>query len=496
MIGALARRIGSPVGAVVIEGFLSRLSFGILGFALPLYAHALGMSLAAIGLLLATNLVVATVLKPAMGALVDRFGVRTSYLVAVTLRSAVVLLLVFADTPWQLFAIRALHGVAIALRDPAATTIIAGLGGRGTVAQRFAWYQTAKTVAGSAGGFAAGVLLTLTLGAYPAVFAVAAALSALPLGLMIWRLRGPAVAGLRPPSTQPAEPVPPALRRAVLRYAGLGFLVSGTAYMMANLLPVFAVEYIGLSPAAAGSLYAVSAVVGLSGPLWGWLADHVSHRLVLSLRAVGNVASSVVWLAAPTYPGLFVGKAADDVGKAAFRPAWGAVMARLGERDPRRRARIMSWLGSAEDLGELSGPIVAGLIWSLWGLPAVLITRALIGIATEVYALRLNHREVPVTPAPGIVDGAGDRSRQDNPMATDSIAGSPGEPNSQRPAAPQPVSRLSQSGSRSTHPAPVRQAAPQDRHRSRIRRNASLLGLVSRFRPRKQRIENSGNSTP
>ena len=54
MIGVILRRFGSPLGAVVIEGFLSRLSFGILGFALPLYAHALGMSLAAIGLLLAT----------------------------------------------------------------------------------------------------------------------------------------------------------------------------------------------------------------------------------------------------------------------------------------------------------------------------------------------------------------------------------------------------------------------------------------------------------
>jgi MFS family permease len=455
MIGAVLRRFGSPLGAVVTEGFLSRLSFGILGFALPLYAHALGMTLASIGLLLATNVIVSIVLRPAMGALIDRFGVRISYLAAVALRSLVVLLFVFANAPWQLFAIRALHGVAIALRDPAATTIIAGLGGKATVAQRFAWYQTAKTVAGSSGRFAAGVVLTLTLGSYPAVFAVAAALSALPLGVMIWRLRGPALAGLRPPPTQPAEPVPTGLRRAVLPYAGLGFLVSGTAYMMANLLPVFAVEYIGLSPAAAGSLYLVSAIVGLSGPLWGWLADHVSNRLVLSLRAVGNVASSVVWLATPTYAGLLVGKVADDVGKAAFSPAWGAVMARLAERDPRRRARIMAWLGSAEDLGEMTGPIVAGLIWSLWGLPAVLMARVLLGIVTEVYALFLDRRDVLVTSAPVVPDGAGARSREDNEVATDSIAGSRGEPKSQRAAAPvddrTPGSQATASGRTARH---------------------------------------------
>jgi MFS family permease len=384
-------RLSSPLGAVVVEGFLSRLAFGIISFALPLYAHALGMSLAAIGLLMSTSLAVAVALKPAMGCLVDRFGVRTAYVTAVGLRSVVLLLLVFAAAPWQLFAVRALHGVAIALRDPAAGTVLIGLGGSKTVAQRFAWYQTAKTVAGSGGRFAAGVLLTLTLGSYAAVFAVAAVLSALPLGLALWRLRGPAVASLRPPP-QEGGPTSVGLRRLVLPYAGLGFLATGTAYLMANLLPVLAVEYIGLSPAAAGSLYAISAVVALSGPAWGWLADHVSHRLVLSLRGAGNVLSSIVWLVWPTYAGLVAGKVADDLGKAAFRPAWGAVMARVADHDPRRRARIVSWLGAGEDLGEVAGPVVAGLIWSVWGLPALLMLRAVLGLATEAYTLRLDRR--------------------------------------------------------------------------------------------------------
>jgi MFS family permease len=324
-----------------------------------------------------------------MGWVVDRFGVRTAYVAAVALRSVVLLLLVLAAAPWQLFAVRALHGVAIALRDPAAATVLTGLGGRKAVAQRFAWYQTAKTVAGSGGRFAAGVLLTLTLGSYPAVFAVAAVLSALPLGLVVWRLRGSALAVLRAP---PREEQAPGLRRIVLPYAGLGFLASGTAYLMANLLPVLAVEYIGLSPAAAGSLYAITAVVALSGPVWGWLADHVSHRLVLSLRGAGNVVSSLVWLASPTFAGLVAGKVADDIGKAAFRPAWGAVMARVADADPRRRARIVSWLGASEDLGEVAGPVVAGLIWSVWGLPAVLVLRALLGVATEAYAVHLGRR--------------------------------------------------------------------------------------------------------
>ena len=399
---ALARQIASPLGAVVVEGFLSRLAFGLISFALPLYAHSLGMSLATIGLLLSANMAVAVVLKPAMGWVVDRFGVRPAYLVAVSLRTVVLLMLVFAVTPWQLFAARGLHGVAIALRDPAATTVLAGLGGRTAIAQRFAWYQTAKTVAGSGGQFAAGVLLTVLLGGYAPVFALAAVISALPLGLMMWRLRGPAVDTLKLPPRPRSEPAPPRMLRALLPYAGLGFLATSTAYLMSNLLPVLVVEYVGLPPAAAGSLYAVTAVVALSGPAWGWVADHISHRLVLSMRALGNVLSSLIWLAAPTYPGLLVGKAADDVGKAAFRPAWGALMGRMADRDPHRRARTMSWLGSAEDLGEVAGPLAAGLIWTLWGVPALLIVRAVLGLATEAYALLLDHRPDHPTNRPGM----------------------------------------------------------------------------------------------
>ena len=42
--------------ALVFEGFLSRFGFGIISFALPLYAYSLGMSMAAIGLLISLNL--------------------------------------------------------------------------------------------------------------------------------------------------------------------------------------------------------------------------------------------------------------------------------------------------------------------------------------------------------------------------------------------------------------------------------------------------------
>ena len=59
----------------------------------------------------------------------------------------------------------------------------------------------------------------------------------------------------------------------------------------------------------------------------------------------------------------------------------------------------MAWLGVGEDAGEVAGPIVAGLVWTAWGIPAVLGIRIGIAVAAEVATayrhppLRVAHRD-------------------------------------------------------------------------------------------------------
>jgi MFS family permease len=99
----------------------------------------------------------------------------------------------------------------------------------------------------------------------------------------------------------------------------------------------------------------------------------------------------------------------DDVGKSAYRPAWGALMAHVGSLDPRRRAQTMSWMSWGEDVGEVAGPILAGSIWGTWGIAAVLGVRVLLALGTEVYATvlmrGLGRRTVPKDRC-AAVDGA------------------------------------------------------------------------------------------
>ena len=412
-------RVSRPSGidpallAVIAEGFFSRLSFGLISFALPLYAYReLGLSLSAIGFLLSLNLAVALALKPVMGAAADRFGLKRSLASAIVLRSLVSLLLAFATAPWHLFATRTLHGVSIAIRDPAVNALIAEHGGKNAIAQSFAWYQTAKSVAGNLGKVSAGVLLTLTASNFSVIFGLAFVLSLLPVPLVLRYVRESdrsevevqSAPAILPTDGQSEGPVRTESERPpILRFAGLGFLISGTAYMLANLFPVLAVEYAGLSEGEAGLIYSVSVLAVLAGPVFGWLSDNVSRKLVLSVRSVANVLSSVLYLVAPSFAGMASGRFLDDLGKAAFRPAWGALMAQVSSFDRRRRARTMGYMSAGEDAGEMAGPIVAGFLWSMWGVPVLLGARIALAVATELYTVVLTkslHRLDNEPPAP------------------------------------------------------------------------------------------------
>jgi len=391
--------ISPSLVAVLGEGFFSRLSFGMVGFTLPLYANKLGMGVGAIGVLISLSVMAEMVLKPIAAPLADRFGAKPALGTAVGLRSVVVFLFALASAPWQLFAIRALHGASESLRDPSVNVLISEHGGKETIASAFAWYSTGKQVAGAVGRSAAGILLTLTGANYSAVFLTAFVVSALPLFIVTRFVEGsnhrapvesPGIEDLpqAPAQPQTKSPMPAEVKSMVRRSLGFGVLATGTATMLSNLFPLLATTYAGLTAAEAGIVYLVSVLVVLfAGPLFGWLSDNVSRKLVLSVRGVANTVSSILYILFPSFWGVMVARIMDDAGKAAYRPAWGELMARIASTDKTRRARIMGYMSLSENIGETTGPILAGFLWQAWGLPVMLAVRAILAVVTELYAL-------------------------------------------------------------------------------------------------------------
>lgn len=121
----LALRDNPTVAAVSAEGFLTRLGFSMVSFALPLYALSLGMGIGEVGLLYALRTATTILVKPVMGWAADHFGRKRTLVAAVALRCLIGLLFAFASRPWHLYALRILHGTMSAARDPSATALIA-----------------------------------------------------------------------------------------------------------------------------------------------------------------------------------------------------------------------------------------------------------------------------------------------------------------------------------------------------------------------------------
>jgi len=375
------------------EGFLSRLSFGIIGFALPLFAYRrMGLSLTQTGFLFSLNLIVEQVFKPVMGWVADRVGLKRTFTAAIALRSLVALLLAFATSPWQVYAVRMLHGFSESLRDPSVSALIAEYADKRKMAAAFGWYSSLKMSAGSLGRALGGWLLWWTVDAYAKLFLVAFALSFLPLYVVARYLREPphpephesnkAVSSLTS-STQAVE-----TKASLLPIVILGSLITSTAMMISNLFPVLATEYAHLNAAQAGSIYTIAPVVTIiAGPTFGWLADNVSQRLVLLVRSVANICSSLLFWFWPTFAGMAAGNVIDAAGKAAFRPAWGVLMARAASLDRQRRARVMSYFGLGEGIGETVGPLLGGFLWGHFGVGVMLGVRMGMAIIAEVYAV-------------------------------------------------------------------------------------------------------------
>lgn len=401
------------VQAVVLEAFLNRLGFGIVTFALPLYALQLGLSLTEIGLIVAAKALVQPLVKPPMGWVIDRFGARRGYQLATALRFASSLLLLVATTPLGLVLVRVVQGAASAATEPASVTVVAR-GEQSWLGRRFSAVYGARDVGKVSAGLVGGLVLGAT-GSFTVLWTLVAVTAAIPVWVVWKGLHEDPDAPAEAPAHEPgpdAESAGRILRNPRLRLiAALGLMTGMTAHMTSALFQVYAVEVAGLGPAQIGLIYSASIVALLAvGPAAGWAGDRFGVGSLASARAVANAGSSLVYLFFPVFAGLLGGRLIDDAGKAAFRPTWGALLASASRSAGPRSGRVVANLDAARSVGEALGPIVAGLIWDLSGAVAFLLARAALGVAAElVFGQRLRSalradaaaRDRPLIPGPG-----------------------------------------------------------------------------------------------
>jgi MFS family permease len=402
-----ARNPRAAMATVIAEGFLGRLTFGMVSFALPLYALHLGLSLSEIGILISIRTVIALGLKPVAGWASDRVGVRTVYLAGTFARVLAAVALIFANSLVGLTLVRFLQAASAAGRDVASLGAIARDADNriGTI---YSWYASAKHVGGVAGAGVAGLVISYSDDGFGILFTLVFAMSVLPTAVVWFGLREVRDEETAAEPTLSPEPETQLFRSRVTEFfrllrdlsgpASVGMLIAASAYMVHGLFPILATEYAGLSAAQAGLIYSLSAAVFLiAGPTFGWITDRYGRLVGIALRSAANIGSSLMYLASPTFVSIAAARSVDDTGKAAFRPAWASAIADIAAKDPPRKGRRLGTLDAVQEIGEMAGPALAGILWQTGGVFALFGVRIAIAIVAEICAITVfgelkNHR--------------------------------------------------------------------------------------------------------
>lgn len=369
---------------VMSEAICSRFSFGIIGFALPLYALHLGMDEKIIGLLMAMHFGFEVAFKPFLGRISDRHGRKLVLCLALTLRSTVALALGFASSILGLFAIRALHGISESIREPTMSAFLVETNAK-KVMSAFARYNSVRMLSGAFGKACAGYMLVAFSQDFSLLFLVAFIISAGSI-VAVYLIPSGTRKDTKVESGKEELVEVPAGSPANMPIYVYGYLCGVSASILNLLFPVLAVKYGGLNEAEVGTIYLLGglAVLGFT-VLIERLDGKVPDLSFLSARAASTVGSTVIYGTTTGLVPFALAAAVDEGGKLAFKAGWGSLLAKASAGKPEVRAAVASRFGVIENLAEISGPVIGGLLLASGGPLLLLGTRAGVSILGESF---------------------------------------------------------------------------------------------------------------
>ena len=380
---ATAGRRGA-VPALWAAGFTT--AFGAHGIAAGFGAQAghLGLSFAALGVLLALYDVAEVVLKPVFGSWSDRIGVKPVIVGGLALFAAASVLGSVWGTTLGLAVARLAQGAAASAFSPASSAGVARLAEGGSLGRAFGSYGSWKGL-----GYALGPVLGAGLIALGGLRALFLALAVLSLVVLAWAVVAlpPLVPTPRPRSTA-RDLVHELTLPGFLQPTAALAVTTGTLGVAVGFLPVVGRE-LGLGTAPAMVAVTVLAVASsVSQPWVGRRHDAGGlGRTVGTAAGLAAIAGGVLLLALAPHPVvLFAAAAVIGAGIGTVTPLAFAGLAASAPEGALGRT-----LGSAEvgrELGDAGGPLLVGAVATAAGLPVALVALAgLVGAQAGATAL-------------------------------------------------------------------------------------------------------------
>jgi len=359
---------------------------------LPLYLRQLGVTepgqLERVsGLLFAAPFFAATVATPVWGVLGDRHGRKLMVVRASLGLSLATLLMGFAQTVPQLFVLRVAQG-AVSGFIAAALALMASRAPHERMGYALGTLQTAIPTGTILGPLIGGALADLF--GYRQIFFVTAAMNlvgGLAVIVLVPRdVPKPREAGF----AQVAENYRTVFGTPQFRF--LFFMLFGSQFALMSIQPVMAlyVESLGvhgrLLATVTGVIFAVTGVASAIGaPRWGRRGDRSGYRAVLGRALTGAALFALPQALVARAWQLFILRIGYGAFIGGIVPP---VQAMIGIRAPaERRAGIMGVTSTALMLGNLTGPLIGGVVAGSLGLRSVflLATAVFVGLLASLY---------------------------------------------------------------------------------------------------------------
>jgi MFS family permease len=185
---------------------------------------------------------------------------------------------------------------------------------------------------------------------------------------------------------------------SVWAFALLGTALTAPAYMVTGEFFTILAVKLEVTPGALGwiKIIAETMVPLIFGPVFGWVADRIGAGKVIAMRSVANMATSLLFWITPWFVGtallgvmMGLARGVDEIGKAAFKPTWGAIAAKVLSFDLTNRSRTMGILEGGVDASDLAFPVLAGVLLQYLSLGWLMAVRAVLALVAEVYAFAL-----------------------------------------------------------------------------------------------------------
>ncbi|MFF2483148.1 MFS transporter [Paenibacillus sp. NPDC058071] len=348
---------------------------------MPIYGQkTLGLSLDIIGIAITAHYLTDTVLKMAIGYLLDRFSVRFVVQIGLLVSLGGVALFQIAYTPWLFITAAALYGIGMSpIWIVCLTKVTAD-----QRATQMGFLYTVWFVGLGSGPIVCNILLDHSLNA---TYYLLVGMSAGGWLLSLF-LNGKKATSLKPiPMRAQFEALGSQLKQMRLLLPGMILQTTG-ASMLVPILPSFAEKHLGITGASYSLLLTVGGLFAAIGLIpMGRLSDKLGGNkwfLVLGFAFFAFGLYTLAW-ALPFWYCLIIAMALG-ISYSAILPSWNALLATYVP--PKQEGLGWGLLSTIEGIGVMIGPVAGGVIASRLGEPSVVwISAVLFGLIGLLYLM-------------------------------------------------------------------------------------------------------------